>query len=313
MSISEAPITTPVLVLIGPTAVGKTSLSLKIAERYSCEIVGLDSMQIYRHMDIGTAKASIEERNQVPHHLIDIVEPDEDYHVARYLADATKACREIIGRGKTPFLVGGTGLYLKGMLQGLFEVGADDEQVRANLKKRLDQEGREVLFAELQAGDPETALRLHKNDSQRLLRALEILEVSGVPWSEHLKQQETKPILANVLQIGLNCDRKKLYQRINLRVQLMVEQGLLAEVEKLMAMGYGGTLKSMQSIGYRHMVNFLEGRWGWDEALELLARDTRRYAKRQFTWFGKDKNIQWFEPEQGDEVCQSIDSFMEQI
>ena len=313
MSILEVPITTPVLVLIGPTAVGKTSLSLKIAERYSCEIVGLDSMQIYRQMDIGTAKATIEERNQVPHHLIDIVDPDEDYHVGRYVAEASKACREIIARGKTPLLVGGTGLYLKGMLQGLFEVDADDEQVRADLKQRLAEEGREVLFAELQACDPETALRLHKNDTQRLLRALEIFQVSGVPWSTHLKQQEPKPTLAKVLQIGLNCDREKLYQRINLRVQLMVGQGLLAEVEKLIAMGYDGSLKSMQSIGYRHMVNFLNGTWGWDEAIELLARDTRRYAKRQFTWFGKDKTIQWFEPEQGDEVCQCIDSFMEQI
>ncbi|HIJ79110.1 MAG: tRNA (adenosine(37)-N6)-dimethylallyltransferase MiaA [Desulfobulbaceae bacterium] len=310
MSRLEAPIDKPVLVLLGPTAVGKTSLSLRIAEEYSCEIVGLDSMQIYRYMDIGTAKATVEERRQVPHHLIDIVDPDEEYDVARYVADAAKACRQIIGRGKTPLLVGGTGLYLKAMLQGLFEAGGDDEGVRGKLKKRLAEEGREVLYSELQACDPESALRLHPNDTQRLLRALEIYEVTGMPWSRHLQQQTREPVLTNFMQIGLNCDREILYQRINLRVGLMVEQGLLAEVEKLMAMGYDGALNSMQSIGYRHMVNFLNNAWGWDEALALLARDTRRYAKRQLTWFGKDSSIKWFAAEQGDDVCRAIDQFM---
>lgn len=293
---AESPVREPVLVLIGPTAVGKTALSLALAERFSCEIVGLDSMQIYRHMDIGTAKATEEERARVPHHLLDVVDPDEEYHVARYVADATEACRRIIGRGNRPLLVGGTGLYLKGLLEGLFEIPPVPEPVRDSLRQRLAKEGRAVLFAELSLCDPESAERIHPNDTHRLLRALEIFQATGRTWSEHLREQQVQPALTTVLQIGLHCEREALYGRINLRVEKMVEEGLLGEVEKLLAMGYDPGLKAMQSIGYRHMLQYLQGQWDWEETLFLLARDTRRYAKRQMTWFGNDPNIRWFAP-----------------
>lgn len=306
----ETPLSEPVLVLIGPTAVGKTALSLALAERFSCEIVGLDSMQIYQHMDIGTAKATPEERARVPHHLIDVVNPDEEYHVARYVADATEACRQIIARGNRPLLVGGTGLYLKGLLEGLFEIPPVPESVRATLRKRLLEEGRAVLFAELSQCDPESATRIHPNDTHRLLRALEIFLATGQPWSEHLRKQKVQPALSNVLQLGLHCEREVLYERINLRVAQMVEEGLLGEVEKLLAMGYDPGLKSMQSIGYRHMVQFLKGEWDWDETLFLLARDTRRYAKRQMTWFGNDPHIRWVAPTDTAPIFECVEEFI---
>lgn len=306
----ETPLSEPVLVLIGPTAVGKTALSLALAERFSCEIVGLDSMQIYRYMDIGTAKATPEERARVPHHLLDVVKPDEEYHVARYVADAAEACRQIIARGNRPLLVGGTGLYLKSLLEGLFEIPPVPESVRVVLRRRLAEEGRAVLFAELSRCDPESAARIHPNDTHRLLRALEIFLATGKPWSEHLREQKAQPALSNVLQLGLDCEREVLYERINLRVEQMVEEGLLGEVEKLLAMGYDPSLKSMQSIGYRHMVQFLKGEWDWDQTLFLLARDTRRYAKRQMTWFGNDPLIRWFAPTDTALIFECVEEFI---
>lgn len=307
---TDTPISEPVLVLIGPTAVGKTALSFALAERFSCEIVGLDSIQIYRHMDIGTAKATAEERTLVPHHLLDVVDPDEEYHVARYVADATTACREIIARGNRPLLVGGTGLYLKGLLTGLFEIPVVPETVRDSLKKRLAEEGRAGLFVELGQCDPESAARIHPNDTHRLLRALEIFQATGQNWSEHLRAQQRRPALRKVLQLGLLSERDALYERINLRVEQMVELGLLAEVEKLLALGYDPSLKAMQSIGYRHMLQFLQGQWDWDETLFLLARDTRRYAKRQMTWFGNDPNIRWFAPSDTAAIFACIEAFL---
>ncbi|MFZ5775653.1 MAG: tRNA (adenosine(37)-N6)-dimethylallyltransferase MiaA [Thermodesulfobacteriota bacterium] len=302
-------ITAPVLALVGPTAIGKTALSLWLAERFSCEIVGLDSMQIYRHMDIGTAKPTRAERAVVPHHLIDVVDPAEEYHVGRYVEEATVACREIIGRGHVPMLVGGTGLYLRGVLDGLFEIAPAEAGVRQELKQRLDQEGRAALHAELALVDPESAQRIHPNDTQRLLRGLEIFLQTGQPWSALLGQQRGRRRFARVLRIGLGCERELLYQRINLRVEKMMEEGLLAEVEGLLAMGYDPGLPAMQAIGYRHMVNVLRGAWPLEEALTLLARDTRRYAKRQLTWFGADREMRWFEPGDRQAIMGLIEEF----
>lgn len=295
-SCPDTVIAAPSVILIGPTAAGKTALSLELAHRFDAEIVSLDSMQVYRHMDIGTAKATAEERQQVPHHLLDLVSPDEEYHAARYVRDAAEACREITARGKLPLLVGGTGLYLKALQEGLFAIPAHDEALRSELRERLARQGRAALFAELAARDPASAARIHANDTHRLLRALEILESTGMTWGEHLSRQKPRPLLARALKIGLRHERPLLYERINLRVRQMVDLGLLAEVEKLTEMGYGSGLKPMQAIGYRHMLHFLASEWSWDETLALLARDTRRYAKRQLTWFSGDKDIHWLEP-----------------
>jgi len=303
--------TGPTLALVGPTAVGKTALSLTLAERFSCEIVGLDSMQVYRHMDIGTAKATAEERARVRHHLIDVVNPDEDYHVARYVLEAEEAMAGIRARGGIPLLVGGTGLYLKGLRQGLFEGPKAPEAVRLALRQRLKEEGRVVLFAELEKRDPDSAARIHINDTQRLLRALEIYQATGRPWSEHLREHASRANpAARMLIIGLACDREELYQRINLRVERMISDGLSAEVEKLLSLGYDSSLKPMQAIGYRHMLKFTQGEWTWNEALEILARDTRRYAKRQMTWFGNTPEVHWFSPGEPETISGLINDFL---
>lgn len=300
----------PGIILLGPTGIGKTEISLKIAEKFSCEIISVDSMQVYRYMDIGTAKATPEERRRVTHYLIDIVDPDEDYNVARFVEDASLAGQKIRKHGNIPFFVGGTGLYFKGLLEGLFEVIGIDESIRGDLRQALSSGNRHDLYEELKACDPVSASRIHPNDSHRLLRALEIFRATGVPWSQYLKKQQQSPLLENVLKLGLTCDREKLYKKINKRVERMIDQGLLDEVKKLLAMGYDGNLKSMQSIGYRHMVNYLEGRWSWQEAKELLARDTRRFAKRQYTWFSRDPEILWFEPAQQEKIFAAISTYL---
>ncbi len=312
MARSSSVITSPVFVLVGPTAIGKTDLSIRIAERYNCEIVSMDSMQVYRHMDIGTAKPSERERRGIPHHLIDIVDPDEQYNAARFVHDAVAAIREIIASGKIPLLTGGTGLYLKALTQGLFDQEkTGDPAVRRRLVERLQAHGREKLHEELKKTDPESAARIHVNDTQRLIRALEIYHGTGMTWSEHLRNQPGPPVtFARLLQAGLQCDRQTLYDRIEERTATMFRNGLLKETAKLLDMGYDTKLQSMQAIGYRHAVNFIDGTWDREETLRMLVRDTRRYAKRQMTWFGKNPSLRWFERGDDSGVLRFIDDWL---
>lgn len=306
-------INTPILVLLGPTAVGKTALSLELAERYSCEIVSVDSMQVYRFMDIGTAKPSPAERQQVHHHLIDIVDPDEQYNSAHFVRDALVAIKAIAVAGKIPLLTGGTGLYLKAMTEGLFSLeGSESETIRDHLTAKLKEEGgREILFQELLTVDPHSAGRIHINDTQRLVRALEIYRSTGKTWSAHLQEhKETGARFANMLQIGLTCERQILYERIEQRATVMLDNGLLDEAEKLQNMGYGPDLPSMQAIGYKHANNYLAGEWNLDETIQLLMRDTRRYAKRQMTWFSKNKAIKWFARDDHHGVHQAVATWL---
>ncbi|OGQ97248.1 MAG: tRNA (adenosine(37)-N6)-dimethylallyltransferase MiaA [Deltaproteobacteria bacterium RIFOXYD12_FULL_57_12] len=309
--------TRPLLVLVGPTAIGKTDFSLRIAEEFSAEIVSVDSMQVYRNMDIGTAKPTREEQTRIPHHLIDIVDPDEEYTVGRFVEDARQTIDTITGNGKIPLLVGGTGMYFKGLFEGLFEPGDTPLEKKTTVRemlrhKLLEEGGRAALWRDLKCHDPLSADRIHPNDTQRLMRALEIFHLTGIPWSEHLRQQKegTKTEERFILKLGLTCDRDELYRRINLRVQLMIDQGLLDEVRSLLQMGYHSGLKSMQSIGYRHMINYLDGVFTWPQAIELLARDTRRYAKRQYTWFRQDAGIQWYGTVQQKELRGCIQGFL---
>jgi tRNA dimethylallyltransferase len=295
--------------LIGPTGIGKTLLSLEIAERFAGEIVSVDSMQVYRFMDVGTAKASLDDRARVVHHLIDIVFPDQEYNVARFLADASRAMNEIRGRGRLPLLVGGTGLYLKGLLKGLFEI-SENPELRRQLRSRAAAEGLQPLHEELRRCDPQSAIRIHPHDAYRIIRALEVYQATGVPWSAHIAAHDRAESGLNILKIGLQCEREELYRRIDRRVGLMVGQGLLEEVENLRSLGYSEGLKPMQALGYRHICNFLAGQWSWNESLDLLARDTRRYAKRQLTWFRRDSEIHWFQPEQRKEIFTMIEDFL---
>lgn len=306
----------PVLILVGPTAIGKTALSLRLAKEFNCEIVSVDSMQVYRYMDIGTAKASKAEQQLVPHHLIDIVNPDEDYNAARFVADCIKAILSIHKRGALPLLTGGTGLYLQALRRGLFPSPPVDTSIRAQLRQRLAEEGSSTLHDELKRTDPNSAKRIHPNDSSRILRALEVFHSTGIPLSEHLRRQKSESAAARfrrLISIGLTCERDQLYERINRRTLQLFDMGLEAEVRGLMELGYGPELQSMQSIGYRHMVNYLEGRWSLDRCKELLARDTRRYAKRQYTWFGRDESIYWFDRDDGSEILSYVDQNLESL
>ncbi len=303
----------PILVLVGPTAIGKTDLSLTLAEIHCCEIVSVDSMQVYKYMDIGTAKASVEERSGIPHHLIDIVEPDEDYDAVRFARDALQLIRDIHARGKVPLLTGGTGLYLRALLEGIFPGVVADEKIRAKLKSRLLTEGPLILHKELCLCDSISGERIHTNDTQRLLRALEVFHASGVPLSEHLKEhreQSNTISFANIFQIGLTCEREKLYQRINQRCESMLEVGLEEEVRDLLGRGYDPGLKSFGSIGYRHMLNYINGQWTWNELLRLLSRDTRRYAKRQYTWFTKMNELNWFEVSEKGKILKKVNDWL---
>ena len=297
-NVAPFPITQPVLVLVGPTAIGKTALSLELALSYDCEIVSMDSMQVYRFMDIGTAKATADDRSLVPHHLIDIVDPDEEYDAERFVTDSCAAIQDIHARNKIPLLTGGTGLYLRALNEGLFAGGQQYPEIRAHLKARLAQEGNLILHKELTLYDCISANKIHVNDTHRLIRALEIYYGSGRPWSQHLllqAKEKRAPRFTRLLQIGLTCDRKLLYERIDKRSYSMIHAGFEHEVRGLLEAGFKAELSSMMSIGYRHMVNFIKGIWDMREVERILARDTRRYAKRQLTWFYNTDNIVWFE------------------
>ena len=303
----------PVLVLVGPTAIGKTDLSLQLARHFNCEIISVDSMQVYKYMDIGTAKITKEERGEIVHHLIDIVEPNENYDAVQFSQDAIAAIKLIHKKGKIPLLTGGTGLYLKALTHGLFSGVASDSTIRQKLIKRLEKEGAHFLHEELMVYDCISAEKIHLNDTHRLLRALEIYHTTGKSWSSFLHSESNnshRVKLSRTLQIGLKCDRTVLYDRINLRTEKMLENDFEKEVRGLLKRGYGRNLKSMGSIGYRHMVNYIFGDWSHEEMKRLLARDTRRYAKRQLTWFSKIDDLHWIDVEKSGNTVKKIENWL---
>lgn len=299
------------IVICGPTGIGKTELSLSLAKAFNGCIVGADSMQIYRYMDIGTAKPDAQELSVAPHYLIDVEDPDEDFDAARYATEGRAAVSEICARGFIPFIVGGTGFYLKAILHGLFSANPIDPEIRRKIQADLNRHDRDWLYDRLSSCDPEAASRIHPNDTYRVTRALEIFEITGCPLSEYQKQHGFMDNPFETLKICLHMDRKILYERINQRVDLMIDAGLLEEVKSLLVRGYSGDLKSMQSIGYRHMVEYLEGKRTWDETIFTLKRDTRRFAKRQLTWFRKDPEMIWKSPEDADEITEMVRIFLE--
>ncbi len=300
-----------VIVICGPTGIGKTAIAIELAGKFGGEIISADSMQIYRYMDIGTAKPTPEERAQIKHHMIDIVDPDEDYDAVQFSKQARDRIAEIADSGLIPFIVGGTGLYIKALLHGLFQSKPIDPEIRNHLKQESEENGSGFLFERLKKIDPAAAGRIHPNDSYRIIRALETIESSGKTISEHHQNHgfADDPFVA--LKIGLKMDRQNLYARIDNRVDLMIGAGLVEEVTKLLEIGYTADLKSMQSIGYRHVIEFLEEKLSWDECVRTLKRDTRRFAKRQFTWFGADPPIKWYEPDQLNEIVKLVKRFLE--
>ncbi len=284
-----------VVVILGPTASGKTDLAVRLAESFAGEIVGADSMQVYRGMDIGTAKPSQEQRQRIPHHLIDVVTPGENFTAADYRREADRAVADIRRRGKAVFVVGGTGLYIRALLQGLAESPGGDEDYRKELQTLALERGNAELLRQLFLVDPDTAQRLHPNDQVRIIRALEVYRQSGRPLSSFRDAHGFADTSYESLKIGLHVEREELYRRIDQRVDRIIDAGLVDEVRSLLAAGYGPGLKSMRSIGYKEICAYLAGACDLEEAVRLIKRDSRRYAKRQLTWFAREKEINWLE------------------
>jgi len=300
-----------IILIGGPTGIGKTSLSLRMAGEFNGAIVGADSMQIYKYMEIGTAKPSLEERDRVLHYMIDIATPDLFFDAASYAKQARESISQISEQGRIPFVVGGTGFYIKALLYGLCRAKPSDPAIRENLRKEFEIYGGAHMYERLSACDPEAAGRIHPHDTYRVLRALEIYILTGKPMSEFQKEHSFRDIPYDMLKIGLILPREMLYERINFRVDRMIAEGLLDEVKKLLAMGFSEGLRSMNALGYRHMLDYLNGRMPWDEAIRILKRDTRRYAKRQLTWFQKDQDMIWKPPDAVEEIRALIGHFLD--
>ena len=291
----------PLIVLAGPTASGKTDVALLLARKIKAEIISADSRQVYKGMNIGTAKPPVEWKitagrrrlllNDIVHHMIDIIRPDEEFNVGRYKQRVDRIIADIYKRGNIPLIVGGTGLYIKAVVDGLCPAPPVDEKVRERLRALGRRYGSMYLYRRLTKVDPVSAERIHPKNLVRILRALEVYKVSKVPLSEY--QKKTPKPEYNVKMFGLLWDREELYDRINKRVAKMFSDGLIDEVQGLLKKGYGRELNSMQSLGYKQIIGYLKGEYDLKEAERLLKRDTTRYAKRQMTWFRKDKRICW--------------------
>lgn len=285
-----------VIIIIGPTASGKTKLSIDLALSINGEIVSADSMQIYRYMDIGTAKPSKEEMNGVRHYLIDEIYPDEEFSVARYQELAYRYIDKILGEKKIPIVVGGTGLYINSLIYNInFSETISDWELRERLKKEAEEKGNEYLHDKLREVDPEAAGRIHPNDIKRVIRALEVYEYTKKPISYHQEVSRQDPPRYQFTLIGLNRDREKLYERINQRVDLMIKNGLVDEVKRLIDMGYDRNTIAIQGLGYKEILSYLRGEMSLEDAIYILKRDTRHYAKRQMTWFKRIENVFWID------------------
>jgi tRNA dimethylallyltransferase len=283
----------PVVAVVGPTGVGKTALAVALARDWPLEVVGVDSRQVYRGMDIGTGKPTPAERRLARHHLLDVVEPDQVYDAARFAREAAAAIADIRGRGRWPFLVGGTGLYLRALVRGLSPLPPADLALRRGLRAQAASEGPAALHKRLAAMDPEAAARLHPRDVVRVTRALEIVLLTGQPVSAARAQPRRPARPYRVLTLGLTMVRTVLYARLDARVDRMLADGLAAEVERLLAAGFDAGLPAMQGIGYRHLAPVISRGASLDEAVRTMKRDTRRYAKRQLTWFGRGESPYW--------------------
>lgn len=299
------------IIIAGPTGIGKTETVINLAEPLGAEVVSADSMQVYKRMDIGTAKPTPDEQARARHHMIDMVEPDEPFNAAMYREMAEPVILGLHASGRPVFVAGGTGLYIKVLTRGIVPCPEGDEEIRRSLRDEAAAHGRRVLFDRLRAVDPVSATKIHRNDTHRLIRALEVIELTGRPFSEHHNTHGFKEIPYRTLKIGLTMDRARLYERIDQRVDRMLEQGLLDEVRGLLDNGFSPDLKPMQSIGYSHAVRFLRGELSFDEMNRTLKRDTRRYAKRQFTWFKADPGMTWLEPGEIDGMRKMVDVFLQ--
>lgn len=286
----------PLIILTGPTAVGKTALSIKLAKAIDGAIISADSMQVYRGMDIGSAKITKEEMDGVDHYLIDVLDPDEEFHVVRFQEMAKAAMDEIYQKGKIPILTGGTGFYIQSVLYDIDFTSQDEDTVfRNRLEDLANQQGNEVLHDMLRAVDPVSAEKIHANNRKRVIRALEFYEKTRTPISEHNEAEAAKESPYAFCYFVLNDDREKVYERIERRIDLMLEAGLIEEVKCLQEKGYHKSMVSMQGLGYKEILAYLEGEISLEEAIYILKRDTRHFAKRQLTWFRREKDVTWID------------------
>jgi len=301
----------PLVIILGPTAVGKSACAFELAQRFGLEIINADSMQVYRGMDIGSAKPSPCERNLVTHHLIDIRNPDEEFSAAQFRTEAHNVIVSLFQQGKKALVVGGTGLYIRALTRGLFPAPPADQRLREELKNKEEIEGDGYLHRELEKVDPEAALRIHPHDTFRTIRALEIFYLTGTAISKQHQNHQFKECHFHVLKIGLLRDREAIYDRIEQRVDTMLSSGLLEEVNLLLKRGYAPTIKPFHSLGYKQILGYLQGTTSFDEAAQAIKRNTKRYAKRQLTWFRKDTEIEWFTlPQQSHEISEAVRKFL---
>jgi tRNA dimethylallyltransferase len=301
----------PLVVILGPTAVGKSELAIELAQNFGLEIINADSMQVYRGMDIGSAKPSLKERNLVPHHLIDIKDPGEDFSAAQFKDEASTIIFSLAKENKKALVVGGTGFYIKALTKGLFPAPSADLKLREKLKEKERTEGKGCLYKELKKVDPKAASKLHPNDTFRIIRALEVFYLTGKPISLQHETHQFKHAYFNLLKIGLMRDRKELYLRIEERVDQMLKSGFLNEVKGLLESGCSPTAKPFQSLGYKQILSHLQGDLSLEEAVGLIKKNTKRYAKRQLTWFRKDSEIKWFtSPLHSFEINEEIKKFL---
>lgn len=296
-----------ILVLTGPTATGKSRIAIQLAKKLDGEIISADSRQVYKLMDIGTAKPTKEEREEVVHHLIDLVFPDQTYSAGLFARDAKNLIEQILNRGKLPIIVGGTGLYLKSLTQGIFQGPGGDAEVRERLNREVEVNGLQRLYKRLEKLDPATAARISVKDRVRIVRALEVHELTGKPISLWQQQDNYEPKAYRFVSFGATMDRNVLYHRINCRVDKMMQDGFLGEVENLIKLGYSFELPALRTFGYIDMLNYLQGKVGLQTAVEKLKQKTRNFAKRQLTWFRHQIALTWVQAN----LENSVDTILE--
>ncbi len=296
--------------IAGPTAAGKTDVGIRLAERFAGEIVSADSVQIYRYMDVGSAKPTTEELARVPHHMINIRDPDQDFSAGDYVREAREIIEGIHREGRVPLVVGGTGLYIRALLGGIVELPPADRHLRRQLLEQEKTSGEGTLFRKLTSVDPEIALRTPSKNIARIVRALEVYEITGKKLSELQRRHAFLDRLYRYVLVCLDPGRQILYERIDNRVDIMIKRGLIEEVSQLLHRGYARELKSMQSLGYRHAATVVAGETDRDEAIRLMKRDTRRYAKRQLTWFRSEPDVLWFDPRDSDRIEAVVGNFL---
>lgn len=301
-----------VLLLVGPTGSGKTECALSVASRIPCEIVSADSRQLYRGMDIGTAKPSEAERRAVLHHAIDVIDPHDTFSAGRYGETARAIVLDVLERGRVPLVVGGSGLYIRALVDGLFRGDFRDAELRERLQRDADEGGLDGLYRRLWESDPDAAQAIHVNDRKRIVRALEVVLASGIPISR-LRREHQTPAEFDPVFFGLEWPRDMLSARIDRRVERMVENGLIDEVRNQLNLGYSLRDNALDSVGYKEVILHLEGQMEWKDTVALIKRNTRRFAKRQMTWFRRDKRIQWITVQGEDDLEKAADRITEEI